>query len=99
MRFGATAKPPGACTDAAASTVRTTAAASAGPRSGASAEVTHGVPAARRAGPRPPLVSSNPQGGPMPFLVAAVVLFGLIATVNLLLTIGVVRRLREQTTE
>jgi hypothetical protein len=35
----------------------------------------------------------------MPYVVAAVVLFGLIATVNLLLTIGVVRRLREQTTE
>jgi hypothetical protein len=35
----------------------------------------------------------------MPYLAAAVALFGLLAAVNLLLTIGVVRRLREQTTE
>ncbi|WP_416900705.1 TlpA disulfide reductase family protein [Micromonospora echinospora] len=35
----------------------------------------------------------------MAYLAAAAVLVGLIATVNLLLTIGVVRRLREHTTE
>jgi peroxiredoxin len=35
----------------------------------------------------------------MPYLTAAVALFGPLAAVNLLLTIGVVRRLREQTTE
>ncbi len=35
----------------------------------------------------------------MPYLTAAVALIGLLAAVNLLLTIGVVRRLREQTTE
>ncbi|MFC7549034.1 TlpA disulfide reductase family protein [Plantactinospora sp. GCM10030261] len=35
----------------------------------------------------------------MPYLAATVALVGLIAVVNLLLTIGVVRRLREQTTE
>ncbi|MEV0648824.1 hypothetical protein AB0I28_26565 [Phytomonospora sp. NPDC050363] len=35
----------------------------------------------------------------MPFLVAAVVLVGAIATLNLLLTVGVIRRLREHTTQ
>ena len=35
----------------------------------------------------------------MPYLAATVALVGLLAVVNLLLTIGVVRRLREQTTE
>ncbi|GIJ57176.1 TlpA family protein disulfide reductase [Virgisporangium aurantiacum] len=35
----------------------------------------------------------------MPYLVVSVALFGLLTAVNLLLTIGVVRRLREQTTE
>ncbi|GLZ75224.1 TlpA family protein [Actinorhabdospora filicis] len=33
----------------------------------------------------------------MPFLIAAVVLVGAIATLNLLLTVGVIRRLREHT--
>jgi hypothetical protein len=35
----------------------------------------------------------------MPFLIAAVVLVGAIATLNLLLTVGVIRRLREHTTQ
>jgi peroxiredoxin len=35
----------------------------------------------------------------MPYLAPAVAVFGLLAAVNLLLTIGVVRRLREQTAE
>ncbi|GIG70141.1 TlpA family protein disulfide reductase [Phytomonospora endophytica] len=35
----------------------------------------------------------------MPFLIAAVVLVGAIATLNLLLTVGVIRRLREHTAQ